>query len=62
MMERRTAKVYRDIQYNKMENVALHRKKDRLSRRALEWMRSKPYGMQGTEGEEDGKGERQTSE
>ena len=62
MSERRTNKVYRSIQYNKMENVVAFRKKDRLSQRAIEWMHQKPYGMQSTEGEEDGEGRQQTHE
>lgn len=56
MNEKRVSKVYRNMQYNKMEKVAFYRKKDNLSRRAYEWMHQKPYGMQDTKGEEDGEG------
>lgn len=47
MNERKVSKVYRNIQYNKMENSRYSNKKDRLSRRASDWMHQKPYGMKG---------------
>jgi len=49
MNEKKITKIYRAIQYNQMENSKYSNHKDRLSRRATEWMHQKPYGMKEVE-------------
>ena len=54
MSEKRVAKAYRNVQYNKMESSKYSKRKDRLGRRASDWMHSKPYGMLDMEKEKEG--------
>ena len=52
MSEKTAKRAYQNVQYNKMESSQYSKRKDRLGRRASDWMHQKPYGMQDTEGEE----------
>lgn len=53
MNERKVSKLNRTIQYNKMEASQYSKRKDRIGRKASEWMHSKPYGLKGAEDEKE---------
>ena len=53
MNERKVTKIYRTIQYNKMEASQFSKRKDRIGKKASEWMHSKPYGLKGAEDEKE---------